>query len=47
MNARKMALSGVLGFAVGAGLMMMPNSNKWRRTVLQETEKLRRAMRHR
>ena len=43
MNVGKMAFTGALGFAIGAGLMMMPNSNKWRKTVLRQAEELRRA----
>ncbi len=36
MSFWKMAVSGALGFAIGAGLMMMPNGNKWRKTVLRK-----------
>ena len=43
MRMGKMAITGVMGFALGAGLMMMPNGNKWRKAVLREAENLRRA----
>ena len=46
MNVGKVAMTGVLGFAIGAGLMMMPNGNKWRKAVLREAENLRRAARN-
>ncbi len=38
----RVAFSGALGFAIGAGIMMMPASSKWRKTVLREAENLRR-----
>lgn len=43
MSLGKVALSGALGFAIGAGLMMMPNGSRWRKAVLREAENLRRA----
>ena len=43
MKVGKMAMTGALGFAIAAGLMMMPNGNKWRKAVLREAENLRRA----
>ncbi len=46
MNVGKAAFTGALGFAIGAGLMMMPNSNKWRKAVLRQAEELRRAARN-
>lgn len=46
MRAGKMAITGALGFAIGAGLMMMPNGNKWRKAVMREAENLRRAARN-
>ena len=46
MNVGKIAVTGALGFAIGAGLMMMPNSNKWRKAVLREADNLRRAARN-
>jgi hypothetical protein len=46
MSFGKMAMTGALGFAIGAGLMMMPNGNKWRKTVLREADNLRRAARN-
>ncbi len=46
MSLGKMAATGALGFAIGAGLMMMPNGNKWRKAVLREAENLRRAARN-
>ena len=46
MSLGKMAATGALGFAIGAGLMMMPGGNKWRKAVLREAENLRRAARN-
>jgi len=43
MNTGRTAITGALGFALGAGLMMMPNGNKWRKAVLRGAENLRRA----
>jgi hypothetical protein len=42
MNVTRMAITGVLGFAVGAGVMLMPGNQKLKRQVQRQVEQIRR-----
>ena len=42
MNVTRMAVTGVIGFAVGAGMMLMPGNQKLKRQVQRQVEQLRR-----
>lgn len=42
MSMMKTAAVGMLGFAVGAGAMMAPGSQKWKRQAQRQVEKLSR-----
>ncbi len=42
MSMLKAAAVGALGFAVGAGAMMAPGSQKWKRQAQRQVEKLSR-----
>ncbi|NLV58141.1 MAG: hypothetical protein GXY67_05170 [Clostridiales bacterium] len=42
MNVTRMAITGVIGFAVGAGVMLMPGNQKLKRQVQRQVEQLRR-----
>ena len=39
MNMIRTAMVGALGFAVGAGAMMAPGSQKWKRQAQRQVEK--------
>ncbi len=41
MSMVKAAVSGMVGFAVGAGMMLMPGNQKLKRRMQCEVEKLR------
>ena len=41
MSVAKMAVTGMVGFAVGAGMMMMPGNQKLKRKIMTEADKLR------
>lgn len=42
MSMLKTAAVGMLGFAMGAGAMMTPGSQKWKRQAQRQVEKLSR-----
>lgn len=42
MNMLKTAAAGMLGFAVGAGAMMMPGNQKWKRQAQRQMDKIMR-----
>ena len=42
MSMLKTAAVGMLGFAVGAGAMMAPGSQKWKRQAQRQVERLSR-----
>jgi hypothetical protein len=42
MNVTRMAITGVIGFAVGAGVMLMPGNQKLKRQVQRQVEQIRR-----
>lgn len=41
MNVMKMAVTGIVGFAIGAGAMMMPGNQKLRRQVLRQVGQIK------
>lgn len=41
MNVVKMAVMGVVGFAIGAGAMMMPGNQKLRRQVTRQMDQIK------
>lgn len=45
MNVTKMAVTGVIGFAVGAGMMMLPGNQKLKRQVQRQVDQLRKISR--
>lgn len=45
MNLLKTAAAGMIGFAMGAGAMMAPGSQKWKRQAQKQVEKLARMVR--
>ena len=45
MSMLKTAAAGMIGFAVGAGAMMAPGSQKWKRRARHQVEKLARMTR--
>ena len=40
MNMLKTAAVGMLGFAVGAGAMLMPGNQKWKRQMPRQVDKV-------
>ena len=40
MNMLKTAAAGMIGFAVGAGAMMMPGNQKWKRQAQRQMDKI-------
>ncbi len=40
MSMMKAAAAGMLGFAVGAGAMMMPGNQKWKRQAQRQVDKI-------
>lgn len=46
MSMLKTAAVGMLGFAVGAGAMMAPGSQKWKRQAQRQVEKLSRMVKN-
>lgn len=42
MSLGKVAVSGALGFMLGAGIMMAPSGNKLRKAVIKEADMVRR-----
>ena len=40
MNMLKTAAVGMLGFAVGAGAMLMPGNQKWKRQMQRQVDKV-------
>lgn len=40
MSMFKTAAAGMIGFAVGAGAMMMPGSQKWKRQAQRQMDKI-------
>ena len=40
MSMIKTAAAGMIGFAVGAGAMMMPGNQKWKRQAQRQMDKL-------
>ena len=40
MNMLKTAAAGMLGFAVGAGAMLMPGNQKWKRQAQRQMDKI-------
>ena len=44
MSLGKIAVSGALGFMLGAGVMMTPGSNKVRKAVWKEADMVRKMM---
>jgi len=42
MSMLKAAAAGMIGFAMGAGAMMAPGSQKWKRQAQKQVEKLAR-----
>ena len=40
MNMIKTAAAGMIGFAVGAGAMMMPGSQKWKRQAQRQVDRI-------
>lgn len=42
MNMLKTAAAGMVGFAMGAGAMMTPGMQKWKRQALKQMDKLTR-----
>ncbi|MBR6571766.1 MAG: hypothetical protein IKK75_15065 [Clostridia bacterium] len=40
MNLLKTAAAGMIGFAVGAGAMMMPGNQKWKRQMQRQVDKV-------
>lgn len=45
MNVTRMAVTGVIGFAVGAGMMLMPGNQKLKRQVQKQVDQLRKISR--
>ena len=45
MSMIKAAAAGMIGFAIGAGAMMMPGSQKWKKQAQRQADKLARMMR--
>ncbi|HIU19173.1 MAG TPA: hypothetical protein IAC48_03815 [Candidatus Limiplasma stercoravium] len=43
MNAMKTALVGAIGFAMGAGAMLMPGNQRMKRQVQKQVDKLAKA----
>lgn len=41
MNVVKIAVTGIVGFAVGAGTMMLPGNHKLKRQVQRQVDGLR------
>lgn len=46
MSMLKTAAAGVLGFAMGAGAMMAPGGQKWKRQAQRQVEKLSRMVKN-
>ena len=46
MSMLKTAAVGMLGFAVGAGAMMAPGSQKWKRQAQRQGERLSRMVKN-
>ena len=40
MSIGKMAITGAIGFAIGAGAMMMPSNQKLRRKMIGKMDKM-------
>ena len=40
MSLGKMAVVGMAGFALGAGMMMTPEAHKWKRMLMKELRRL-------
>jgi len=40
MSMLKTAAAGMLGFAVGAGAMLMPGNQKWKRQMQRQVDKV-------
>lgn len=40
MSMLKTAAAGMIGFAIGAGAMMAPGSQKWKRQAQKQADKL-------
>ena len=40
MNMINTAAAGMIGFAVGAGAMMMPGSQKWKRQAQRQVDRI-------
>ena len=40
MNMLKTAAAGMIGFAVGAGAMMMPGNQKWKKQMQRQVVKM-------
>ena len=45
MSMIKAAAAGMIGFAVGAGAMMAPGTQKWKRQAQRQVDKLARMVR--
>ena len=45
MSMIKTAAAGMIGFAVGAGAMMAPGTQKWKRQAQRQVDKLARMVR--
>ncbi len=41
MNLMRMAVTGMVGFAVGAGMMMMPGNQKLKRQMQRQVDHVR------
>lgn len=41
MNLTRMAITGAVGFAMGAGIMMMPGNQKLKRQVQRQVDHVR------
>ena len=46
MSMLKIAAAGMIGFAVGAGAMMAPGTQKWKRQAQRQADKLARMVKN-
>ncbi|MBQ8536380.1 MAG: hypothetical protein IJ461_03130 [Clostridia bacterium] len=44
MSLGKMAVAGMAGFALGAGMMLSPNAPKWKRAIIKEANMIKKAV---